>query len=206
MTVFLLRHGQTDWNAEPARCQGWRDVRLNDTGREQARSRGRALRGRGVELIVTSHLRRARETAELVREELLGGAGGLQDPLPVVVDPRLAETYRGRWEGRRWAEIVRGEPAAGRAYREHPETFRFPCGESIAEQERRVLAALRDAALDGRVVLAVTHGGAIRLVRRYLDRDGIEVFRQPPADNAGILEIPSRGLAERVTAAFLGKP
>ena len=70
MSIYLLRHGQTDWNVEPARCQGWADVPLNETGRAQARDRGRALRGRGLELIVTSHLRRARETAAIVREEL----------------------------------------------------------------------------------------------------------------------------------------
>ncbi len=231
MTLFLLRHGQTDWNVEPARCQGWRDVGLNETGRAQARARGRALLGRGVELIVTSHLRRARETAELVREELLGrvvtdeatprpagrpqcgrtgvavgGAGAPARPLPIVVDPRLAETHRGRWEGRPYVDIVREEPAEWRAYREQPETFRFPGGESLAEQQRRVLAALGDAALDGRAVLAVTHGGAIRLVRSFLDRRGLEAFHELAADNGGIDEVLGPGLAERVAAALAGNP
>jgi len=121
VTLFLLRHGQTDRNVEPARCQGWQDAGLNETGRAQARARGRALAGRGVERIVTSHLRRARETAELVREELLRGEAAAdarigaaaagppataaagqsavalpQRPPRIVVDPRLAESYRGR--------------------------------------------------------------------------------------------------------------
>jgi probable phosphoglycerate mutase len=206
VTLFLLRHGQTDWNIEPARCQGWQDVGLNATGRAQARARGRALRGRGIERIVTSHLRRARETAELVREALLGSGSDPPDPLPLIVDPRLAETYRGRWEGRLFVDIIREEPAAWRAYREHPETFRCPGGESLGVQQRRVLAALRDAALDGRTVLAVTHGGAMRLVRRFLDGDDGEDFRQPPADNGSLLEIPARGFTERMNAAILGKP
>ena len=225
MTLFLLRHGQTERNVEPARCQGWRDAGLNENGRAQARARGRALRGRGIELIVTSHLRRARETAELVREELLRGAAAAEarigeaaaeppatatggetaaaaPPRPprIVVDPRLAETYRGRWEGRLFIDIIREEPAGWRAYRERPERFRFPGGESLAGQQRRVLAALRDAALDGRPTLAVTHGGAIRLVRCFLDRRGIEAFHELAADNGGIDEVLGPGLAERVDA------
>jgi broad specificity phosphatase PhoE len=208
MTLFLLRHGQTDWNVEPARCQGWQDVGLNETGREQARARGRALRGRGVELIVSSHLRRALETAELVREELLAAgdevdSGGVAD-LPLVVDPRLAETQRGRWEGRLFVDIIREEPAEWRAYREHPETFRFPGGESLAEQQTRVLAALRDAALDGRTPLLVTHGGAIRLVRRFLDVRGAEALHTPATTNGGVEEILESGLVERIDAALRG--
>lgn len=206
MTFFLLRHGQTDWNLDPARCLGWRDEGLNETGRAQARARGRELRGRGVELIVTSHLRRARETAELVREELLGderrepGGTAPPDPLPLVVDPRLAESHRGRWEGRRFIDIVREEPDEWRAYREHPQTFRFPGGESLAGQQRRVLAALRDAALDGRTVLAVTHGGAVRLVRCFLDRRGLEAFHESPAENGGVHEVVGPGLVRRIDA------
>jgi broad specificity phosphatase PhoE len=237
VSLFLLRHGQTDWNVEPARCLGWQDLGLNETGRAQARARGRALHGRGVERIVTSHLRRARETAELVREELLaagegagaarpGATGGTASgreqtrsmqtsddesaagapPLPIVVDPRLAETHRGRWEGRLVVEIIREEPAEWRAYREHPETFRFPGGESLAGQQRRVLAALRDVALDGRATVVVTHGGAIRLVRCFLDRRGIEAFHELATDNGGIDEILGPGLAGRVAAALLGDP
>jgi len=197
VTLFLLRHGQTDWNVEPARCLGWQAVGLNATGREQARARGRALRGRGVELVVTSHLRRARETAELVRAELSDDAAGAP---PVIVDPRLAEAHRGGWEGRRFVDIVREEPAAWRAYREHPETFRFPGGESLAEQQRRVLAALRDAALDGRAALVVTHGGAVRLARCFLDGRGLEAFHELATVNGGIDEVLGPGLAARVQA------
>ncbi len=230
VTLFLLRHGQTEWNAEPARCLGWQDIGLDETGRDQARARGRALRGRGIALIVTSHLRRARETAELVRDELLGGeataearigaavaeppapaAGGESaaaappQPPSLVVDPRLAETYRGRWESRRFIDIIREEPAEWRAYREHPESFRFPGGERLDGQQRRVLAALRDVALDGRTTLIVTHGGAMRLVRCFLERRGIEAFHELAADNGGIDEILGPGLVERIGVA-LGTP
>ena len=68
------------------------------------------------------------------------------------------------------------DAGAWRQYREHPETFRFPGGESLADQQRRVLASLRDVARDGRPALLVTHGGSIRLVRCFLRGRGIVAF------------------------------
>jgi broad specificity phosphatase PhoE len=209
--ILLLRHGQTDWNLEPARCQGWAEVPLNEVGRAQARDQGRALRGRGLELIVTSHLVRARETAELVHAELQGDAdGAAQDAgtagrvVPLIVDPRLAETNRGDWEGRLFAEIVASEPDTWRRYREHPDTFRFPGGESLAEQQRRVLACLRDVALDERQALLVTHGGSIRLVRCFLEGRGIATFHQDSTRNGGVEDLPVADLAQRIEAFLLG--
>jgi broad specificity phosphatase PhoE len=195
MTILLLRHGQTDWNREPARCLGWAEVGLNETGRAQAREQARALAGRGLELVVTSHLLRARETAAVVRDELGGD-------LPLLVDPRLAETHRGEWEQRLFGEIMDEEPDAWRHYREQPETFRFPGGESLADQQRRVLAALRDVARDGRSTLIVTHGGTIRLVRCFLSGRGIAAFHDSSTGNGAVDEVPRDGLVERIGAAL----
>lgn len=198
MTLFLVRHCQTDWNREPARCQGWAEVELNETGRAQARDLGRALRGRGIELLVTSHLVRARETAEILHEELGG-------ELPSVVDPRLAESHRGEWETRRFSSIMREEPEEWRAYRKRPETFRFPGGESLEAQQRRVLACLRDCALDGRTALLVTHGGSIRLARCFLGGGGVERFHDTETVNGGVDEVEGDGLAARIDA-YLAAP
>jgi probable phosphoglycerate mutase len=193
MTLLLARHCQTDWNREPTRCQGWAEVELNEEGRGQARDLGRALEGRGIELIVTSHLVRARETAEIVNEALGG-------ELASIVDPRLAESHRGEWETRRFASIMREEPEDWAHYRQHPETFRFPGGESLEAQQRRVLACLRDCALDGRTALLVTHGGSIRLTRCFLGGRGIDAFHTGETVNGGVDEVDTSGLAERIDA------
>lgn len=202
MTVFLVRHGETDWNREPARCQGWADVGLNQTGAEQALELGRGLAGRGVELVVTSHLRRALETAALVVDSIRTETG---EAPPLITDPRLAETHRGRWETKLFSEIMATDPATWRAYREHPETFRFPGGERLADQQRRVLAAVRDAALDGRRVALVTHGGSIRLVRCFLNGRGVAAFHEADATDGGVDELESEGLAARIDD-FLAAP
>ena len=191
MKLLLVRHGETDWNREPARCQGWAQVDLNEVGRTQARAQGRALRGRGLELIVSSHLVRARQTAELIAAELDGD-------IRLISDPRLAETHRGDWEARTFMEIMTVEPDAWRQYREHPESFRFPGGESLAEQQRRVLAALRDVTQGGRDALLVTHGGSIRLARCFLDGRGIAAFHDTTLGNWEIDEVPSDGLIQRI--------
>jgi broad specificity phosphatase PhoE len=196
MALFLVRHGQTDWNREPARCQGWAEVELNEEGRAQARDLGRALAGRAVELVVASHLVRARETAELIHAELGG-------ELPFIVDPRLAETHRGEWETRRFSSIMREGPDRWRHYREHPEAFRFPGGESLGIQQRRVLACLRDCALDGRTAVLVTHGGSIRLTRCFLEGRGIDAFHASTTANGHVDEVGADGLAERIDA-YLG--
>ena len=197
MTILLLRHGETDWNREPARCLGWAEVHLNENGRAQARDQGRALAGRGLELIVTSHLARARETAEIVRAQLGG------EP-PLIVDPRLAETHRGEWETRLFSEIMFEEPEAWQHYREHPDSFRFPSGESLVVQQRRVLAALRDVARDGRATLVVTHGGSIRLVRCFLEGRGVAAFHESRTTGGGG-EIAAAGLADRIAAFLTGR-
>ncbi len=198
MTLLLIRHGETDWNREPARCQGWAEVELDAAGRGQARDQGRALAGRGIELVVTSHLVRARETAEIIHAELGG-------ELPFIVDPRLAETHRGEWETRRYSSIMREEPITWRHYREHPESFRFPGGESLAGQQRRVLACLRDCALDGRTALLVTHGGSIRLTRCFLEGAGIAAFHATKTANGDVDEIETGDLAESIHVFLSGK-
>ena len=140
---------------------------------------------------------RARETAELLREELGGD-------LPFIVDPRLAESHRGEWETRRFSSIKREESEAWLRYREHPETFRFPGGESLEAQQRRVLSCLRDCALDGRTALLVSHGGSIRLTRCFLEGRGIDAFHTTKTTNGGVDEIETDGLAARVGAHLDG--
>ena len=88
-TLLLVRHGETDWNAE-GRLQGHTDTLLNDYGRRQAAALGEDLAGDGIDVVYSSDLARARETAEIV-------AGRLG--LPVVLEPGLREKNWGSWEG-----------------------------------------------------------------------------------------------------------
>ena len=90
MAVYLVRHGETDWNIEK-RFQGQRDIPLNERGLAQARASGQALSGLRFGAIFASPLHRACRTAEIIA----GYTGGA----PVVTDPLLIERSFGALEG-----------------------------------------------------------------------------------------------------------
>ncbi|MBV5325980.1 MAG: histidine phosphatase family protein [Rhodospirillaceae bacterium] len=97
MQIYVIRHGQTDWNAD-GRMQGQRDIPLNSLGRAQANGNGAALKvllGSSATAFdyVASPLSRTRETMLRVR-----GAMGL-DPRGYTTDERLLEVSFGDWEG-----------------------------------------------------------------------------------------------------------
>jgi broad specificity phosphatase PhoE len=159
--VLLVRHGETEDNAA-ARFQGRLDTPLNDRGREQSAALAQAVRGEGLRALYSSPLLRAHETARIV-----GAAIGLEP----ILDERLVEADAGEWSGRLIADIVAGEPEGYARWRAADPSFRFPGGESVAEQAQRIAAALADVAAGPLPALVVTHGGTIRAV------EGIE----PPA-------------------------
>jgi len=152
--VLLVRHGETDENAA-ARFQGRIDTRLNERGREQSHALARQVRDEGVVALYSSPLLRARETAQIV-----GDALGLE----AVFDERLVEADAGEWSGRMIADILAHEAAAYARWRAVDPAFRFPGGESVAEQSERIAAALAEVAAGPLPALVVTHGGTIRAV------------------------------------------
>jgi broad specificity phosphatase PhoE len=93
-TLLLVRHGETDWNAE-RRWQGHADVPLNERGRDQAERLAEELENARVDAVYSSDLSRARETAEIV---------GARLGVPVVLDPALREIDVGSREGLTWPE------------------------------------------------------------------------------------------------------
>jgi len=140
-TLLLVRHGETDWNAE-GRLQGHTDRPLNDYGRRQARTLADRLAGEDIAAVYASDLARARETAEIVAERL---------GLPVVTDPDLRERNWGNWEGLMGTERDRVEYV----------------GEASDAHAERVLRAVRRIAElhPGERIVVVTHGGSLRRIQ-----------------------------------------
>jgi len=157
--VLLVRHGETDENAA-ARFQGRIDTRLNARGREQSHALAQSLRGEGLRALYTSPLLRAHETARIV---------GATIGLGPILDERLVEADAGAWAGRMIADILATERSEYARWRAADPSFRFPDGESVAEQAQRIAAALADVAAGPLPALVVTHGGTIRAIEG-LDR------------------------------------
>jgi broad specificity phosphatase PhoE len=179
--VILARHGETNDNRPPIRCQGFTDTPLNEVGREQARELAERVAGDGFKSLWSSDLARARETATIV-----GAKVGLEPRL----DPRLREANRGRWEGHLFIDIERDEPELYAAWRRAGPDFRFPEGESLAEQQQRVLATLDDVAASGELpALVVCHAGSIRVVLCARDPRGLDAFHDFKIPNVALVAL-----------------
>jgi broad specificity phosphatase PhoE len=91
--LILIRHGQTEWNAT-GRWQGQADPPLNDTGRAQARQTALELRALKLDELISSDLRRARETAEIIVEPRLC--------VPYLIDSLVLDVRVSRDSGKAW--------------------------------------------------------------------------------------------------------
>jgi broad specificity phosphatase PhoE len=178
LTLYLIRHGETDWNRE-ARYQGQRDIPLNETGRAQARRHGDVLRSLLPSIadfdFVASPLHRAVETMRLIRSSL-----GL-DPNAFRTEPEIAELSYGHWEGELAAELPAKDPEGVAGKAADPFGWCPHGGESYQHLEARVSRWLGDLAGD---TVAVSHGGVSRVARGALlgiDR-GVVPFLEVPQD------------------------
>jgi alpha-ribazole phosphatase len=133
MRLFcLVRHGETEWNAENRFC-GRTDVPLSEAGRRQAKSLAARLKPIPFEALYSSPLARALETARLISESV-----GLQP----ILDERLVELDYGRWEGKTLAEIMENDPKTFRAWDADPGQTAPPGGESGLEAQQRIVSFL----------------------------------------------------------------
>jgi 2,3-bisphosphoglycerate-dependent phosphoglycerate mutase len=180
--ILLARHGETNDNVEPLRFQGFTDTPLNDTGRRQAHELAEKVAARDeVASLWASDLARARETAEIV---------GARIGLAPTLDARLREGNRGRWEGHLMVDIERAEPELYAAWRRAGPDFRFPGGESLAEHQQRVTAALSDIHRAGPLpALVVCHGGSIRVMLCARDPRGLDAFHDFDVPNVAVVPL-----------------
>ena len=150
--VYLARHGQTAYNLE-GRFQGQLPVGLDDTGRGQAVELAERAAAHGFAALWCSPLLRARETADVVAERI---------GLAPREDSRLMETDAGDWTDRTFADVKAQAPELFAAFVAGDSAFAFPGGESFAQQEVRVAAALDDVERGELPALVVCHGMVIR--------------------------------------------
>ena len=159
-TIYYIRHGETEWNAE-GRLQGTQDVPLNELGRKQAASAGAILAdlfardGRSEQALefVASPLGRARSTMELVRGTLR------LPPEDYAIDDRLREIGYGHWEGSTLAQMQALDPEFFARRQAEKWTVSPPGGESYVAVQARVSDWYRQLTAD---TVAVAHGGTAR--------------------------------------------
>jgi broad specificity phosphatase PhoE len=159
-TVYYIRHGETDWNAQ-GRLQGALDVPLNDLGRRQSAGSGRILadlvardgRSEASLKFVASPLGRARQTMELVRDVLR------LPPQEYAIDDRLREIGYGQWEGSTLAQAQEEDPDLFKRRQAEKWTVSPPGGENYVSVQARMSDWYNQLMAD---TVAVAHGGTAR--------------------------------------------
>jgi 2,3-bisphosphoglycerate-dependent phosphoglycerate mutase len=187
-TLFVFRHGETDWNRE-GRLQGQIDTPLNATGLAQAEELAERLRSQQLDAIVSSDLRRALTTARIIGEMLR---------IPVLTDHGLRETSVGLAEGMLWEEAKArfGAELTERWYAEN--NVAFPGGETGLETLSRGLAALRRFAesYPYRRIGVSTHGALVRQLIKHALPPGATPVR---ARNTALFILDYHSAADRLT-------
>jgi 2,3-bisphosphoglycerate-dependent phosphoglycerate mutase len=156
--LFVLRHGQTAWNAG-GRLQGHLDIPLDDTGRRQAAQAAQALAGETLAVVYSSDLQRARDTAQPLATATAA---------PLVTDVRLRERSFGSFEGLTYDEVERQWPDDALRWRRREPAFRPGGGESLSDfYQRSVDTVLALAAAHaGQAIAVVAHGGVLDCLYR----------------------------------------
>jgi broad specificity phosphatase PhoE len=196
-TLFVFRHGETDWN-RAGRLQGHIDTPLNATGLAQAEALAESLRAHRLDAVVSSDLSRALNTAQIVALHL---------GVPLTIDHGLRETSVGDAEGLLWEEAKArfGAELTERWYSDG--NTAFPGGETGRATLTRGLAALRRFAGEHphRRIGVSTHGAMVRQLVKHALPPGAPPVRarnavlfvleyEPAADRLAMIEADSFGV------------
>jgi 2,3-bisphosphoglycerate-dependent phosphoglycerate mutase len=164
--LILLRHGQSQWNLEN-RFTGWVDVPLSPKGEEEARAAGTKLRGRRIDKLLTSTLKRAIDTADLAL-----GTAGIQG-VPIERDAALNERMYGDLQGLNKAEAAKKWGDAQIKIWRRSYDVKPPGGESLADTAARVIpywdAHILPEIRAGKNILVAAHGNSLRSLVMHLD-------------------------------------
>ncbi len=169
MKLYVIRHCSTECSEKKIYC-GETDVPLSERGKAELARLKEEAKGLVCDLVISSPLLRARETAEAV-------AGARK--IPVLFDARLKERVFGAFER------TDAEREDGKVFR-HNFAVRYPGGESYLDVAARVIPMLAELKekYPGKDLLLVTHGSVCRVIRAYLlgMKDGeFYSYSQPPA-------------------------
>lgn len=172
MKLYIIRHGETDWNVIK-RFQGRSDIPLNEEGRRLARITSEALREVPFDKIYTSPLKRAYETAMIIKRDR---------DIPVIEEPRIIEISFGEYEGLCCSRENYNIPDPEfMNFFDKPEAYKPPKGaESIEQLKSRTADFLQEIVhnktMENDTILVSTHGAALRGILSNLNNIRIEDF------------------------------
>lgn len=180
--VYLLRHGETTYNADGNRYCGRTDAKLTENGLAQAQRVAEVLRGKRIDAVYASPLERAYRTAEIVSG----------NSLPVVREPRLIELDFGAWEGKTRAEFMAESPALWAAWNNNPATAAAGgTGDTALQVVQRVddFFVEMQHRHEGQTIVVVAHNGVNRLYLAHKLGMPLRNYRSLVQENSSITSI-----------------
>jgi probable phosphoglycerate mutase len=177
-TLLLIRHGENDFVKQQRLAGRLPGVHLNARGRAQAAAIAAALQRTKLAAIYTSPLDRAVETAKPIAEA---------QRLKLNKRAGLAETLLGDWEGKRISALNRDK--RWRALQERPAHFRYPGGESVLEQQARLVHAVQTICAEHKAkdtIACVSHGDPIKLIIAFYLGLPLDHFQRLHVDTASV--------------------
>lgn len=178
--IWLIRHGETDWNAQQ-RLQGWADIPLNETGRNQALAVRRYVQNQQlhVDHVISSDLIRAAETAQIAFDLPLN---------QVTRYNSLRERNYGVYEGELWHQLMAVDAQSTPEINLRSPNQEVPQGENLTVFNTRILAAFNQLSQTyaGKKLAVFAHGGVIDIVWRQLNQADLLTQRPQPILNASV--------------------
>lgn len=171
--LYMARHGQTVWNVNNRVC-GITDVELTEKGKEQAKALAYEVGCKDINLIITSPLKRAVETSQIVSAIC---------NIPFKIDERLIEQNYGIYEGidRKNEDFLINKRCFA---------FKYPNGESIMQVAYRIYGLMDEIKCEYRDknVLVISHGGVCRVINTYFRDMTNDEFFDYSLENAKLEE------------------
>ena len=180
--LYITRHGETTWNLE-GRFQGQQNSELTERGYRQAENLGRILDEEQIDLIISSPLRRAQETAKVA-------CGNRR--IPIIILESLKELSLGDWEGQKLSELKHREAEEYHLFWNDPLRYKPRGGESFQAMIQRASQGLAEILKlgEGKRVLVVTHGMTLMAILHHLTGKPFnEIISQPVLRQTSITKV-----------------
>lgn len=183
-TIYLTRHGETEWN-EKKLIQGHTDIPLNTKGKEQAKLLGKQLKDIDFDVVFSSDLLRAANSAEIIIKE---------KEMTVIKIKSLRERFFGRFEGKSLDEMRKAFGEVMLVTKEKQKKLKIYDVENDEEIITRLIPFMKKTAKQyiGKKILMVTHGGLLRAFLSYVNYE-VPEYSDRPMKNTGYLIIESDG-------------
>ena len=179
LNIYLLRHGETQWNADGNKYCGRTDIPLTEKGISQANQVYEQFQGMEFRQVYSSPLQRAAKTAQI--------ASGTHN---VISDDRLIEVDFGNWEGKTKEEFIPENETLWQNWERHPETTKAgESGETASEVIERVddfFSSIIQKHSDGETILVVAHNGINRLYMAHKLGMPLNAYRKIVQENSRI--------------------